>query len=214
MPKDEDVRREMKETGLIFSTPMVKAIQEGRKTQTRRVIKPQPVEVDYDVRGKGTWAFWGEHKYRNGLIYTSQPDPKSFNRKGCPYGQVGDLLWVRETHYRWGRWVKNGFTKTGKQAWTFEAVSNTTGGLRFPDNRPPFGETDRTQMGWHKRPSIFMPRWASRTTLEITEVRVEFFRVDNLSPQELEREGGNDALFILKELYEGKWVWVLSFKEV
>ncbi len=151
----------MKEYPIIMSGNHPKLILDGIKTQTRRVIKPQP-KVTLSWKTDGIIKF--------------------------PYGQVGDRLWVRETHYRWGLWAKNGIAKAGRQKWTFKAVSNTVGGLRFPDNNPPFGSNDRTLMGWHKRPSIFMPRWASRITLEITEVRVEHLR--DISEADAKAEGG------------------------
>jgi len=150
----------MKEYPILFSTDMVKAILDGRKTQTRRTLKNQPIDI-IPMNVPNEWVTLKERNPNHGQVVK------------CRYGDVGDRLWVRETHYRWGQWVKNGFAKTGRQAWTFKAVSNTMGGVRMPDNRPPFGEFDRTQTGWHKRPSIHMPRWASRITLEITEIRAE-----------------------------------------
>lgn len=157
----------MKEHPIIFSTDMVKAILEGRKTMTRRVIKPQPkteglAGVYPDLYNHGPqWAFWLPDK--------RMTEPRTWK---CPYGQVGDRLWVRETHYRWGRWVKNGFTKTGRQKWTFKAANKD---VRYCDNPPGLvlPNSQRDILGWFKRPSIFMPRWASRTTLETTELRVE-----------------------------------------
>ena len=176
----------MKETGIIMSGNHPKLILDGIKTQTRRVIKPQPrkwLTNDPDHPG---WS-WGGGTRKSDLLGTDIDGLKAWCPLFCPYGQVGDRLWVRETHYRWGHWVKNGISKTGRQKWTFKAVSNTVGGLRFPDNNPPFGETDRTQEGWHKRPSIFMPRWASRITLEITEVRVG--RVQEITEEDAKLEG-------------------------
>ncbi len=207
----------MKETGIIFNTEMVKALQEGRKTQTRRVMADQ-----HDIVGFQEFRYVRQQEDKRSqdisedyyaLMKGNATRDFRVQYYRCPYGQVGDLLWVRETHYRWGRWVKNGLTKTGKQAWTFKSDTRE---ICYIDEPPThiFSNKARNTVGWFKRPSIFMPRWASRTTLELTEVRAELFRVENLSPQELEREGGNNALGILKELYDGKWVWVLSFKVV
>jgi hypothetical protein len=113
---------------------------------------------------------------------------------GCPYGIPGDRLYVKETHYRWGRWVKNGLTKTGRQRWRFR-VSGTAPGLRgvryLDDKISPARK--RTELGWHKRPSIFMPRFASRILLEITNVRVERLQEiseDNAKAEGIERIGG------------------------
>ncbi len=167
----------MKYTGTIFQGWGVKAILEGRKTQTRRVIKPQPVRVNdaFD----GTWD-WKGHLYDDLTLAMTLKD-------NCPYGQVGDRLWVRETHYRWGRWVPNGFSKTGKQKWTFRAGTSE---VLYIDNPPTLNvlpNSRHMERGWFKRPSIFMPRSASRITLELTGVKVE--RVQDISPQDIEREG-------------------------
>lgn len=119
----------MKEHPILFSAPMVKAILEGRKTMTRRVIKPQP-KIIHDV-------------YNDGTIETEQLF-RNKTRLKCPYGQAGDRLWVRETYL------------------TFVCQPicyKADGYLKL--------ETEK----WH--PSIFMPRWASRITLEITNIRVE-----------------------------------------
>jgi hypothetical protein len=117
----------MKERPILFSGAMVRAILDGRKTQTRRVCKLQNAS-DYAYGG----AMW--------------TDRQQVDR--CPYGQPGDRLWVRET---WNC-IDTG-RLTQRQDW-----------VRYR-------ATDGEEMRW--RPSIFMPRWASRITLEITGVRVE-----------------------------------------
>lgn len=126
----------MRERPILFSAPMVRAILEGRKTQTRRVVKPQPA---------GAWAAPG--------------------RRACPYGQAGDRLWVRET---WGT-HDQGFDT---------AEESTVVVYRADVDRP---EPKR----W--RPSIHMPRVASRITLEVTGVRVE--RLHQLSEADALAEG-------------------------
>jgi hypothetical protein len=125
----------MKERPILFSSEMVKAILDGRKTMTRRVIKWPHVEIDIDHRILGG-CYWDEQKGRlTGQMYILS----------CPYGQTGDRLWVRET------WQYNPF-----------------GGIVY---RAGSGIVDCDGRGW--KPSIFMPRRASRITLEITAVRVE-----------------------------------------
>lgn len=120
----------MSEKPILFSAQMVRAILEGRKTQTRRVIKPQP-EADLDP--STVVAAWD-----TGFI-----DEK------CPYGETGDHLWIRENF-----WLDK---KTGEMlgycAEDEEKYSN-----------------NKTVKKTH---SIYMPRWASRITLEITDIRVE-----------------------------------------
>ena len=163
---------EVKYTGTIFQGWGVRAILEGRKTQTRRVIKPQPTISEFNFGLDFDW---------NGHIL-NQGDLQMY----CPYGQVGDRLWVRETHYRFGRWVRNGFTKSGKQAWRFVAGNSE---VRYMDSPPDkvLPNSRRMERGWFKRVSIHMPRSASRITLEITGVKVE--RIHDISREDIKAEG-------------------------
>ena len=161
---------------ILFSGEMVKAMLEGRKTQTRRIVKPQPERVNdaFD----GTWD-WKGHLYDDLTLAMILKD-------NCPYGQVGDRLWVRETHYRFGRWFRDGFTKSGKQAWRFVAGNSE---VRYMDSPPDkvLPNSRRMERGWFKRVSIHMPRSASRITLEITGVKVE--RVQEITEDDAIAEG-------------------------
>lgn len=177
----------MRERPILFSAPMVRALLDGQKTQTRRVVKLAPPTDADEV------FFWsGEDLRRAGWPNVSEPGmwARRNGREGyiqhigrCPYGVPGDRLWVRETHLiydahgqhradgnRWGPW----------------------GGLptRLSEDRTKiayFREGfDRCDPG-HWRPSIHMPRWASRLTLEITEVRVE--RLQDISEADAIAEG-------------------------
>lgn len=151
----------MKERGIIMSAPMVRAILEDRKTQTRRIVKFDPLDP-FD-----------------------NPNCQE-NLARCPYGVAGDRLWVRETHYLWGRWIKNGKTKTGKQAWRFKRSGRAV--IFDHNDTDEFSKGRETRHnGWVKRPSIHMPRWASRITLEITKVRVE--RLQDISDEDAIAEG-------------------------
>ena len=78
----------MKERPISFSTDMVKAILSGIKTQTRRVIKPQPIRINDDFDGTWEWRAKGQY-YDDLTLY-------SMLKGHCPYGQIGDRLWVRE----------------------------------------------------------------------------------------------------------------------
>ena len=150
----------MKEKPILFKGDMVNAILNDRKTQTRRVEK-NPERL-------------------NGLMLSGEePD-------WCPYGKPGDRLWVRETHYQYGHWRKNGISLGGKQKWEF--ASDRSIGARYMDIPPIYiRENKFRNWGWYKRPSIFMPRWASRIDLEITDVRLE--RVQDISEEDAYREG-------------------------
>lgn len=141
----------VKSRPILFSAPMVKAILEGRKTQTRRVIKPQPAShMILDVvlpNGEGP------NDPCAAVRFTSHGNG-DVSSWGCPHGRPGDLLWVRET------WQKSGM------GW----------GNDLPVGKIHYRATDAGEWksywgGW--KPSIHMPRWASRITLRIESVRVE-----------------------------------------
>jgi len=171
----------MKEKPIIFSGPMVRAILEGRKTQTRRVVKWQPDDALSNRIADGAfWSIDGKFWTWNG---TNPPDPKTIK---CPY-PPGTVLWVKETHYRYGKWVKNGVTKTGRQKWKFRA---TTDEIRYQDN-PPDTVCKKSYRGegWYKRPLIFMPLSACRLHLLVTAVRVE--RLQDITEEDAEAEGVN-----------------------
>jgi hypothetical protein len=169
-----------KEHPILFSTDMVKAILEGRKTQTRRVIKPQPVLMD-------------KHYFKDFR--------KDAGGRVCPYGQVGDRLWVRET------WLP--FEAQGPNAFLYKAD---------------IALINLHYLKW--QPSIFMPRKASRITLEITNTRVE--RLHDITGADLLKEGiahGMGGFKAYEELWNninGKkypwesnpWVWVIEFRRV
>lgn len=155
----------MKERPILFSGPMVRAILDGRKTQTRRVVKPQPLWVgDPGVPFK-----------------TRDADPKGIIE--CPYGQIGDRLWVREA-WSGEYWLKDikPIERLGMPH-PDRLVSLTPETWYWADGNPESGDWERP------RPSIHMPRWASRITLEITDVRVE--RLQDISEEDAKREGVN-----------------------
>ena len=147
----------MTERPILFSGPMVRAILEGRKTQTRRVVKPQP---DAGARITPIDSEW--------LLERWQKQDREFTNFGraarvqCPYGKPGGRLWVRET-----------LCRPDGDPWLYSA-----------DRQPVMvsREDETAMLVWahHKEQdscsSIFMPRWASRLTLEITDVRVERLR--------------------------------------
>jgi hypothetical protein len=173
----------VKERPILFSSPMVTAILDGSKTQTRRIIKPQPPEMpkadchpqhqamhpapyldvycsgkhtEKNPRGMGQeWLWW-------------QVDDRACDpRFKCPFGVQGDLLWVRE-----------------KWAPVADALSECTG----PDDiyfAATAGEAEYALTTW--RPSIHMPRWASRILLEITDIRIE--RLQDISKADVIAEG-------------------------
>lgn len=180
---------------IIFSAPMVQAILAGRKMQTRRVMKPQP-NVGFRI-GDCHWV-------ESGFSLWSDNGGCGCIEIKCPYGTVGDVLWVRES-------LEN--ANDG-------ALGYPVDGTWFPN----------TPWMWKKNklPSIYMPRWASRITLEITEIRVE--RLQDISEQDAIAEGVQNTIYwkeehppsicysVLWEAINGKgswnanpWVWVVEF---
>ena len=151
----------MTDRPILFSAPMVQAILDGRKTQTRRAVKPQPAgEI---VRGEPDFNHWIDTKYWE---RQNQKENRGIGTRGfaCPYGQPGDRLWVRET---FGHFERN---------------------ENFAPGCDVFYRADGESLAvepW--RPSIHMPRWASRITLEITSVRVE--RLQEISIEDAKAEG-------------------------
>ena len=204
----------MKETGIIMSGNHPKLILDGIKTMTRRVIKPQPFEVSQQSQ----------------LIRLREGDPYLRTAEYyCPYGQVGDRLWVRENFFYGGGFYDN---RTCNIRY---AVDNVEIKYKIPDGYS-WDKTCKwcyTKLdGSHPiRPSIFMPRWASRITLEITEVRVE--RLQEISDSDCQAEGcqypqwhGSHTSWkgAYKALWDSlnakrgygwevnPWLWVISFK--
>jgi hypothetical protein len=155
---------------------MVRAILEGRKTQTRRPI-----------RG-ATGAFWDHSAWRpvvrdGAITHWKSADGGSTFGPGspcprCPYGAPGDRLWVRET------WALATDSCTDYCAVQFRADSAIQA-FTVPRVIEHYGERRSLSDGW--RPSIFMPRWASRIELEIVNVRLE--RVQQISEADIQAEG-------------------------
>lgn len=198
------------ERPIIFSGPMVRAILDGRKTMTRRVLKHQPLDIlampNSRKPNMETWA----------TLETRDPNHGTVCR--CRYGVPGDCLWVRE--------------------------SFTVGTVGYYKDKPIYREAlERSRMGqpsarirW--KPSIHMPRWASRLTLEIVSVRVE--RLQDIPGRDVLAEGidngksnptmgkrwENMQRMAFQELWDSlnakrgfgwdtnPWVWVIEFKRL
>lgn len=164
----------MNENPIRCNNDMVRAILDGRKTQARRVIEPQPA---CDMPGAYFDAYNGGPQWNWWL-----PDNRLCNGHDiirCPYGRPGDRLWVQETH-SWITLAEN------------EATAMCTDCRRHPDGYPvhmlyraDFGEHDDQPMEWS--PFADMPRWASRTNLEVTGVRVQ--RVQDIGRDDALAEG-------------------------
>lgn len=174
----------MKERPIIFSGPMVRAILDSRKTQTRRPIKPNRYGL---VRVPATPGSIKLHD--RGLAwnpYAGSPDTPWIEGKdgvACPYGKVGDTLWVRETFTN--RKVDGDYPEVVYRADNAARPCNATGNNIASGSDVFYLASDWEPERW--RPSIYMPRWASRITLEVTRVRVE--RVQAISCADAIAEG-------------------------
>lgn len=229
----------VKERPILFSGEMVRAVLAGRKTMTRRVIKPQPPSVELVRKKSGSGYKWyrdpdapPEWPWRPvGPVWAVRELNIEMANFGihCPYGAPGERLWVRET---WARSRNN---------WLYASSAVSGEG--------PQGDTD--DWDWDAsipnrwRPSIFMPRAASRITLEVTAVRVE--RLQEMDDWDAIDEGVDDpwwhksyrnsdgdfiepegvAVEAFRELWDrinvkrdgcswesNPWVWVIAFRQV
>jgi hypothetical protein len=196
----------MKERPILFCGEMVRAILDGRKTQTRRIVKPQP-----DFAAQPHWLFGPGHSGVGWYCGEAEYPDEGSHFYGCPYGVLGDRLWVRETWCPLERcdWVG----------------SKREDNVNYRADCPPESETIRGEMGYAWRSPIFMPRWASRITLEIIDVRVQ--RVQEITFDDCVAEGivrlpGADAEYRrlwnsinLKRGFgweKNPWVWAITFK--
>jgi hypothetical protein len=202
----------MKERPILFSVPMVQAILTGSKTQTRRIFKGST-----EHKGPYNPAYVEAHKHSTGWAEI------------CPLGKPGDRLWVREAwcpcvHGSYEPWLRH--IKAPK--------SNHEAFIQYrADNTLPRMGSDYDGF-W--RPSIHMPRWASRITMEIVSVRVE--RLNEISEADAKAEGvvgdwrnctlaspigsavyrkGFELLW--ESIYgpgsfDGRWVWAVEFKVI
>ncbi|HDR9031821.1 TPA: hypothetical protein QDB14_006104 [Burkholderia vietnamiensis] len=163
----------MKERPILFSGPMVRAILEGRKTQTRRVMKRQPPA---DVAPITAARYHPTIVDRHG---DEAPGPEIFGAFsddgdwGCksPFGEPGDRLWVREMHLAW--WKLDEANPAGSRVFSHVAAYAADG--------------YELELGEKWIPSIHMLRAASRITLEITDVRAE--RLQSISESDARAEG-------------------------
>ncbi|EBV7175794.1 TPA: hypothetical protein ACJG7T_004277 [Salmonella enterica subsp. enterica serovar Muenchen] len=203
----------MKERGMIFNAEMVSAILSGRKTQTRRPIKwKQTRFTEIAERDDGSLWPWAEDCERGGDIWFA-----------CPYGEIGDRIWVRETfrvHSRATDVATLVYRASVRNSWTEQT------------HRVPVAVCNKPATPEKWTPSIHMPRWASRILLEITDVRVE--RLRDLSEEDAKSEGitpsaggvlpGWEYRINFRDLWmdiygtdnweANPWVWVIEFKRV
>ncbi|MGK3335333.1 hypothetical protein [Klebsiella pneumoniae] len=217
----------MKERGMIFNGEMVRAILDGRKTQTRRPIKwKQTRFTEIGEREDGSKWPWSEDAEHACDFWHP-----------CPFGAVGDRIWVRETFQGplFDYDLMDSYCKDPTPFEKPEFCVYKADGVPAPEF---YDADDELHCCW--RPSIHMPRWASRILLEITDVRVE--RLNAISQENAQAEGmeltgwrptysdpdsGGEVMTPYDNFAElwssiygdeswkaNPWVWVIEFKRV
>lgn len=203
----------MADRPILFSGPMVRALLDGSKTQTRRVVKWRELNAGLNL------GFSGLRAERTALGWVLESDTRDSREWRCkptpsPYGQPCDRLWVRE-------------------AWRVIDVADCFAPRQITAAHRIWFEADAPHDGpvGRYRPGMFMPRWASRITLEVTEVRVE--RLQDISEADAATEGVSakhtaDAHYTAREAYAvlweqingpgswdaNPWVWVVEFRRL
>ncbi|HGN8973586.1 TPA: hypothetical protein ACK1R2_001607 [Klebsiella pneumoniae] len=244
----------MKERGMIFNSEMVRAILDGRKTQTRRIMKVQPESNQLGlllITDSTKHSDIGKYHWAESNATGNHVRSKLFS---SPFGAVGERIWVRETWATLGNedgccidWEGNlckGDERSAARIYraSCEQRPGDYGLWSIPDDAywKPHTKEHKFEGAW--RPSIHMPRWASRILLEITDVRVE--RLNAISEEDARAEGiidggclncgepepcgcanpepdATDAFAYLWQSIYGQdnwnanpWVWVIEFKRV
>lgn len=157
----------MKERPILFGSPMIRALLAGQKTQTRRLAKPRKRPSLFDVEADGT-PTWSDD-------YILAPGNDEWRMRDNPYGVPGDTLWCRENAW-YPPPVSMRMVREGADTWPRVIYSADDEDFEWC-----------REHGWTQRPSIHMPRWASRLTLDLIEVRVE--RLQDISEADAVAEG-------------------------
>ncbi|MGC0872693.1 hypothetical protein WKG92_07320 [Pantoea agglomerans] len=206
----------MRERPILFNADMVSAVLDGRKTQTRRIIQERHL-----YSGGRTAGNWPVHMPEG----EEGEKARLWAESNSPFGAVGDRLWVRESFYEHGHWQGGGYDPEDSYFVSDKQVLYPADGIQRPSER-------KREDFWRSRPSIHMPRWASRITLEITGVRVE--RLRDLSEEDAKSEGvippaggvlpGWEHRINFRDLWmsiygadnweANPWVWVVEFKRL
>lgn len=217
----------MKERPILFNGPMVRALLDGSKTQTRRVVKGSDRWPACAVRAailstRGTAMAIDSKRLSYG------PEIK------CPYGMPGDRIQVKEAAWMWCERRPNGKTATGRDKWLYVPLREAP--IHYAADHPARPQVDvvspetGNKWGWRFKVGRFLPARASRITLEVISVRVE--RLQDVSRGDAMEEGcpfpnmaqGDDPRQWYAELWEqingpgswdaNPWVWAIEFKRI
>ena len=214
----------MKEKPILLNAEMVRAVLDGRKTQTRRIIRLQP-SADFHPMNMQLETDFTARWYTPGVVdkdgYLQPGKNQVFGVAGedegyiCPFGAVGDRLWVREK-------TQVIHILNNKKAFVMYLADGEEAVVEVPDRLKPIKPGYCLSNGCYRE--------ASRITLEITGVRVE--RLQDISEQDAAAEGANTELSLIgdkhylgyrslwKSIYgadswqANPWVWVIEFKRV
>ena len=198
----------MKERPIIFGAESVRAILDGWKSMTRRVVKFP--NGGMPLLNDSVW--WdddddppdGDGTYRGCAVWECDDKGGIPERFACPFGQPGDRLWVRES----GKITAKGYTGENGERWSYG-----DGCWKFKEDGV-LRDTNQVAFGpnWKSVPSIHMPRWASRIELEVLSIRVE--RLQEISEKDAEAEGCWDSLNPKHPWDSNPWVWVVEFGRI
>ena len=184
-----------KERPILFSGPMVRAILEGRKSQTRRLLRvpDHPAVADWVLDSEYRAAARAHSEAVADQYVSTFPH----GRVRCPYGVPGDRLWVRETFCT---------CYDGQEAYeVIYAADNTRRGFstasNATDDQLDWLERSMTTHGERGRPAIHMPRWACRLVLEVTASRVE--RLQDISEDDARAEGCEQKRYLVNPFKTG-----------
>lgn len=206
-----------KARGILMKPDLIKASLEGIKTETRRVIKPQPYQNEYEPRML--------HICRNGI---SRTITKNYFLDKCKYGKPGDLFYIRETFYEYGNWDE-GYCSDGNNDWRGSEK------YKYLEDKEDmcFLEDYPGAPVWRKKPGIHMPRKAARYWFEITNIRVE--RLQDITEEGALKDGGwkysncpyhkapeKSFRYLWDSINKKRgyawetnpWVWVITYKKI
>ena len=167
----------MKSHPILYKPTMAQSVHDDLKSMTRRIIKPQPKKYLIRSDAFGCW------------FDNASESEYDMRKVTCPWA-IGDLLWVKEEHYAFGTWWRNGYTEKGREKWKFEDKTSSANPICFPNNLPEKVcklKHKGVEDGYYKRNSLFMPKRHCRTRTVIKDIKAE--RLQDITPEDALKEG-------------------------